>query len=105
MAAGRRWSIAVALLVGFLGWLFFVSPLLEFGHPAAVAGLLVLGVIVTVYRRYRAGSCADDGSTVWDAIPDWQYTGRHVESGGLTRDDQEGALEAIEEEAERRRRP
>lgn len=105
MAAGRGWSIAVALLVGFLGWLFVVSPLLEFGLPVAVAGLLVLGVIVLVYRQYRAGSGADAESTVWDAIPDWQYTGRHVESGGLTRDEQEGALETIEEEAKRRRRP
>ena len=36
---------------------------------------------------------------VWDAILSWQYGGRHVESGGLTRDEQEGALEEIRAQA------
>ncbi|MDJ1432681.1 hypothetical protein [Halostagnicola sp. A-GB9-2] len=44
-------------------------------------------------------SVDSDGNSVWNAIPSRQYTGRHVESGGLARDDQEKALAEIEEEA------
>ncbi|NHN58699.1 MULTISPECIES: hypothetical protein [Halorussus] len=44
-------------------------------------------------------SGADDGS-VWDAIPSWQYTGLHVESGGFTRDEQERALGDVRRRAE-----
>ena len=47
------------------------------------------------------GSGSDDGrdGTVWDAIPSWQYGGRHAESGGIARDEQERALRDIEERA------
>lgn len=42
---------------------------------------------------------SDDGS-VWDLIPSRQYGGRHVESGGLTRDEQESALDDINQQAQ-----
>ncbi|NGM68616.1 hypothetical protein G6M89_06265 [Natronolimnobius sp. AArcel1] len=44
----------------------------------------------------------DDGgdSSVWNAIPSWQYGGRHVESGGLARGEQEQALQEIQEQAD-----
>ncbi|ELY90688.1 hypothetical protein C483_11526 [Natrialba hulunbeirensis JCM 10989] len=38
-------------------------------------------------------------SSVWDAIPAWQYEGRHVESGGLARSEQEKALQDIQQQA------
>ncbi|SFR33381.1 hypothetical protein [Halogeometricum limi] len=44
------------------------------------------------------------GDSVWDAIPRWQYDGRHVESGGLTRSEQEDALADVQRQAEARER-
>jgi len=39
----------------------------------------------------------DDAGT-WDAVPRWQYEGRFAEVGGLTRSEQEDALEALGDE-------
>lgn len=72
--------------------------------------VLLVGVCATaLYRRVAGHSDRDraDASTVWDAIPSWQYDGRHVESGGLARGEQEQALDEIQEtaaEMERRTR-
>ncbi|OIB55614.1 hypothetical protein [Natrialba sp. SSL1] len=41
----------------------------------------------------------ESNSSVWDAIPTWQYEGRHVESGGLARSEQEKALQDIQQQA------
>jgi hypothetical protein len=65
--------------------------------------LFVLGVAVVswlVFSKLRS----DDGESgsVWNAIPDWQYDGRHAESGGLARGEQEQALQEIHDEAEQR---
>ena len=43
---------------------------------------------------------ADADGTVWDAIPSWQYTGLHAESGGFTRDEQERALGDVRRQAD-----
>ena len=66
------------------------------GFMVVVATLGVLGW--WVYSRNTTQSSSD--GSVWDAIPDWQYDGRHVESGGLTRVEQERALRDIERRAE-----
>ena len=42
---------------------------------------------------------AVESNSVWDLIPSWQYDGRHVESGGVTRDEQERALRDIQRQA------
>lgn len=54
------------------------------------------------WLRSRGSSNGDDESdgTVWDAIPSWQYGGRHAESGGFSRDQQERALGEIRERAD-----
>ncbi|WP_245726677.1 hypothetical protein [Natronorubrum sediminis] len=41
-----------------------------------------------------------ENSDVWNAIPSRQYEGRHVESGGLARGEQERALEDIQRRAD-----
>jgi hypothetical protein len=41
-----------------------------------------------------------DRGVIWDAIPSWQYRGRHVDSGGATRDEQERALGEVQRHAE-----
>ncbi|WP_424016728.1 hypothetical protein ACOZ4N_12630 [Halorientalis pallida] len=42
----------------------------------------------------------DDTGSVWDFIPGRQYSGRHAESGGIARGEQERALRDIERKAE-----
>ena len=92
---------ALAVVVALFAVMFLGSPLLWAGVPPVAVGLLVVGVfLAALWYGFRRRS---DG-TVWDAIPSWQYTGRHVESGGLTRDEQERALRDVREQAEQRDR-
>jgi hypothetical protein len=46
-----------------------------------------------------SGSDDDRDGTVWDVIPSRQYGGRHAESGGIARDEQERAIRDIERRA------
>lgn len=87
---------AVTLLPGVgvlelgIGWLAFC---------------IVAAVLVAVGRsRSRASDANSEGGSVWEAIPSWQYDGRHAESGGLARGDQEAALAEVEEQASKRER-
>jgi hypothetical protein len=104
----HRSTVARAVLTG-LAAAVLVFPLLSvfdlFGRPTwwvllsaflGIAGLVTVGVL---YRHARRQSDAD-GESVWDAIPEWQYEGRHVESGGLTRNEQEKALREVQDRAE-----
>lgn len=84
----------VGLLVSGALWsLFTISPVL--------AGGFAIALTIVVLWRLSRGQSGDDESTdsVWNAIPRWQYDGRHVESGGLTRDEQEEALQEMQQEA------
>ncbi|ARS91740.1 hypothetical protein B1756_07990 [Natrarchaeobaculum aegyptiacum] len=79
-----------------------------------VAGFGLFLALALVLARRRSGADsrraaldrpstddADGGDgSVWNAIPSWQYEGRHVESGGLTRSEQERALRDIQEQAD-----
>ena len=74
------------------------------GGAAAAIGLgTILFWVVMRGRRVDDAVAAvaddDDERSVWDAIPSWQYEGRHVESGGMSRAEQERALSEIEERA------
>ena len=51
-----------------------------------------------VVRSYWPSPDADDD--VWDAIPGTQYTGRHAESGGIARQEQEAAIADVAERAD-----
>jgi|AntRauTorcE11898_2_1112593.scaffolds.fasta_scaffold07913_2 hypothetical protein len=42
----------------------------------------------------------DDRAGFWDRIPGRQYTGRYAEAGGVTRKEQEDAIEDVQELAE-----
>ncbi|WP_318567610.1 hypothetical protein [Salinigranum marinum] len=55
--------------------------------------------LLVAIRRDRAPDVDRD---VWELIPSRQYTGRHAESGGLARGEQEAALASVEEQAETR---
>ncbi len=93
-----RWKLGLVLLTLFL----LVSSVggVLFEHVGVgIAIALCLTLIVLLLRR-RPGS--DEGEThdVWDVIPSWQYAGRHVESGGLARNEQERALADVQQQAE-----
>jgi hypothetical protein len=45
-------------------------------------------------------SLSDDESSVWNAIPGRQNTGRYAEAGGVSRQEQEAAIEDLQEQAE-----
>jgi hypothetical protein len=45
-------------------------------------------------------SLFDDDGSVWDAIPGRQYTGRYAEAGGVSRQEQEAAIEDVQAQAE-----
>ncbi|WP_436346456.1 hypothetical protein [Natronorubrum sp. FCH18a] len=108
---GRRWRLAAVAVFGLLGSSVLVrttavvDPLLAGG---ALAILAVLGVVLLLSSSGSTsgtngddeGSDADGESDVWDAIPSWQYEGRHVESGGLARGEQEQALQDIQQRAD-----
>ena len=52
-------------------------------------------LFVTSYQQ-----STEEAGSVSDVIPSWQYTGRHVESGGLSRDEQEQAIQDVQQNAE-----
>ena len=65
--------------------------------------LLAIGgvtVCVVIFIRMGDGDDNTDSESVWNAIPSWQYDGRHAESGGLTRGEQEQALQEIHDDAQ-----
>ena len=64
----------------------------------AILSLFIGWGLLRTSGDHTDGQSAD--SSVWDAIPSWQYEGRHVESGGLARAEQEQALREIEQTAE-----
>ena len=103
-------SVVVVVPVALVAVLSLGSgPSLDLLNAIAAWVLLVGLCAAVLYRRVagRGGREGTEGRTVWDAIPSWQYGGLHVESGGLTRDEQERALDDIQEtaaEMERRTR-
>lgn len=102
--ANSRRTRAVTLLVAIFLLSASLSALSLVGPVVAVAVSVLLAAALALALRSSAGP--DEAGSVWDAIPSWQYAGRHVESGGLTRDEQERALRDVQREAEERdRRP
>ena len=90
--------LSLFLLVGgSLWWLLAVS------YGQLLFALVVLAVTVLVFVRLDGDEhTGGETESSWNAIPNWQYNGRHAESGGLTRGDQEQALEEIHEDATER---
>lgn len=96
----NRVQVVVAIVVVYtiVGSAVLMAPV---GGPALKVGVLGVlgGVLVWAAVSTASGDESDGSDSVWDLIPNWQYTGRHVEAGGITRDDQEKALDAIQQEA------
>ena len=97
--SGRKRQFVVAVLV--VG--FFVGPVVA--ALLSVAGLTVVqafgvaivgGLAVALVWVWQVGGGGDGGA--WDAIPEWQYDGRFAEAGGLTRSEQEAAIDELRED-------
>lgn len=107
-----RWlAVAVVLAVLASSAVLRSASVVDPRFVLAGLGLTLPLAVVLAWRRSRAGSRRPDAerpstgdderdNSVWNAIPSWQYEGRHVESGGLTRGEQERALRDIQEQAE-----
>lgn len=72
-----------------------------------LCGAVVSASIVLLGRTQPVEPADRERNSVWNAIPPWQYEGRHVESGGTTREEREravgenaDALEAAREHAD-----
>ncbi|ELZ22889.1 hypothetical protein C477_03704 [Haloterrigena salina JCM 13891] len=102
-----RWSAIAAVI----GTLVFGSAIVGLSASVleapvavgAVAVLVLLAVALAWRRAATAGETAADDEEirdVWNAIPPWQYDGRHAESGGLTRGEQESTLREIQQRAD-----
>lgn len=104
MGGRIRTTIVLAVTLALFGTMSLLGPLAEGGLSLVLGGLLLFAAVAAGVVRYRNGAGERSGGSVWDAIPGWQYTGRHVELGGLTRDEQEQALREVQEEAARCRR-
>ncbi|WP_123534578.1 hypothetical protein [Halosimplex salinum] len=96
-----RWFHALVAFV-LIGGAFVTGFAALFDAVLQSGFVLGVGLAVTVYAalcaawflRARDG---DDGSSVWSGIPDSQYTGRHAESGGIARKEQEDAIRELQE--------
>ncbi|RQG89137.1 hypothetical protein EA462_12255 [Natrarchaeobius halalkaliphilus] len=119
--SSSRRQLALFLALVLLGSSLFVrTPAFLPGRTAmGVMGIFAVIAVVLLWRRSAAASeagstdrsdgdrerqsdaerAADGDSSVWNAIPSWQYEGRHVESGGLARSEQERALEDVRQQA------
>jgi hypothetical protein len=104
--ASERSPLLRAVLTGVAAAVLVFPALATVGGRQAWWVLLGLFVGITVLvaggvmYRQRSDASESDGDSVWNAIPGWQYDGRHVESGGLTRGEQEQALQEIQQRAE-----
>ena len=101
----RTAAIGVLLVLALVGSSLLLRSLTGIDPTVLVGavGLLALLGGVLVWRRAGGSDGGGDGdgdSDVWNAIPSWQYDGRHVESGGLTRSEQESALRDIQRRAD-----
>ncbi|WP_207591265.1 hypothetical protein [Halomontanus rarus] len=115
-------AVALVLLVGRLA--FDIAGVTPVSGPVWPLGVLAGFVLVVAFYvvSVRSTDVAGEGdgeaagtgvdaegdgdgtedtapNSVWNAIPPWQYGGRHAESGGLTRDEQEQALAEIRTQA------
>lgn len=94
-------GLTLFLLVGSSLW--WVAVISRRGLALMVIGTIIGRYVCSLLSSTESRDSSDDGSdSVWNAIPGRQYDGRHAESGGLARGEQEQALQEIHEEAEQR---
>lgn len=80
-------------------WLAVTDTLTAAGWPALLVAVVVAVVVAVTAGLKLAEDAPEQEGGVWEHIPSRQYDGRHVESGGLSRGEQEEAIDEIEEQA------
>ena len=97
------------VIAAVIGTLVFAASLVGLSVAAlestVAVGAVAIATLVAVGLLWSRAGSGDENegaaeSNVWNAIPSWQYDGRHAESGGLTRDEQESALRDIQRRAD-----
>jgi len=74
------------VLTALAGVRILVDGLSTLALPVAV---VLWATLTAAWVHFLGG---DGEGTVWNAVPGWQYGGRLVDAGGLTRGEQEKAL-------------
>ena len=70
--------------------------ILIFPVATVATGSAGVGLAVSVALSVAAlFATADRSGDAWDGVPSWQYAGRYVELGGLTRSEQEEAIDEV----------
>lgn len=105
----RLGRVATIVTVVLLGSSLFVRST-SIVDPVTVIGGSIVFSALAIGLEWRRSATDDpasadesedeDRSNVWDAIPSRQYGGRHVESGGIARGEQERALQDIQRQAD-----
>lgn len=101
MASARGLSSLAKGMLTVLAALLLLAPVLATPAsllPPVAALLAVVGLAAGLYWVVIATD-DEDGGSVWNVIPSRQYEGRHAESGGLARGEQEAAIEEIQQDA------
>jgi hypothetical protein len=64
--------------------------------------ILIVGTLVALLLLivYVGNDDEKEDTDSWKPIPSWQYGGRFAELGGLTRDEQEEAVQEVQRKAE-----
>jgi len=98
------WTYGMVLLVLYLliGSSLVWITAISYGTLLLVGGGALVSWLIISRLRGTESADTDESDSVWNAIPSWQYNGRHVESGGLARGEQEQALQEIHDDAAQR---
>ncbi|WP_459194168.1 hypothetical protein [Halosimplex sp. J119] len=91
--------IGGAFVTGTAALLDMIVEGLGLAENAYVAslGFAVVAYLVVCAAWFRR-TTESGGDSVWSAIPGRQYAGRHAESGGIARREQEEAISELQEE-------
>lgn len=90
-------AVAFVLTGVLIGVGAAVAAVTGVSATAAISGVAIAAVVLVLLLRFLAGG---DGADAWEPIPAEQYTGRVVQSGGLSRAEQEEAVDEVAETAE-----
>lgn len=90
---------AVSLFAALLDMALEATGLVPDG---AYVESFAVGVVcyVLVCATWAVRTRQVDGESVWHSIPGRQYTGRHAESGGIARKEQEDAIQELKDHEE-----
>jgi hypothetical protein len=96
METRRVYAVVLAVLF-LLAPVYTLAP--DAGEAALLTGGAIIFLLIGVYIA-RGNDDEKEDTDSWKPIPSWQYGGRFAELGGLTRDEQEKAVQEVQRKAE-----